>query len=116
LDASAVSCDAGIPITAPGVWYTFIGTGDLVNLNTCTSTGIDSKIHVFTGNCTTPVCVTQNDDGCGAGVFTSSISFTAINGLAYYVLVSEFGTFGDGIDFELTVECVECESTPINDA
>jgi hypothetical protein len=117
LDPSAVSCDAGIPITSPGVWYTFIGTGDLVNLNTCSSTGIDSKIHVFTGNCATPVCVTQNDDGCGGvGVFTSSISFTAINGLAYYVLVSEFGTFGDGIDFDLTMECVDCPSTPVNDA
>ena len=115
LDPSAVSCDAGNPITAPGVWYTFIGTGDLVNLSTCGSAGGDTKIHVFTGDCNTPVCVTQNDDGCEAG-FLSSISFTAINGFAYYVLVSEFGTFGTGVDFELAMTCVECDNPAINDA
>lgn len=116
LDPSAVSCDPGNAITSPGVWYTLIGEGDLVNISTCgTTTGGDTKIHVFTGNCTTPVCVTQNDDGCGEG-FLSSISFTAQNGLAYYVLVSEFGTFGDGVDFDLTVSCVDCASTQINDA
>jgi len=114
LDPTAVSCDAGNAITSPGVWYTFIGTGDLVNLSTCGSAGGDTKIHVFTGDCSAPVCVTQNDDGCEAG-FLSSISFTAINGFAYYVLVSEFGTFGTGVDFELAMTCLECDNPAIND-
>lgn len=116
LDPLAVSCDANNAITSPGVWYTFIGTGDLVNLSTCgTTTGGDTKIHIFTGACDAPVCVTQNDDGCATGNL-SSISFTAINGFAYYVLVSEYGTFGNGVDFDLAMECVTCNSTAINDA
>ena len=113
-DPSAVSCDATNLVTSPGVWYTFIGTGELVSLSTCGSAGGDTKIHVFTGDCATPVCVTQNDDGCATG-FLSSISFTAINGFAYYVLVSEFGA-GQGIDFVLEMSCVDCPNgSPIND-
>jgi hypothetical protein len=114
LDPSAVSCDANNAITSPGVWYTFIGTGDLVQLSTCNSAGGDTKIHVFSGDCNAPVCVTQNDDGCAGGGFLSSISFTAQNGVAYYVLVSEFGA-GNGIDFVLDMECVTCNGSPIND-
>jgi len=113
-DPSAISCDANTQITSPGVWYTFIGTGDLVNLSTCGSAAGDTRIHVFSGNCETPVCVTQNDDGCASG-FLSSVSFTAINGFAYYVLVSEFGTFGTGVNFELTMTCVQCNNTAVND-
>jgi len=114
IDPSAVSCDANIAVTSPGVWYTFIGTGQLVNLSTCGTAAGDTKIHVFTGDCSSPVCVTQNDDGCATG-FLSSISFTAINGFAYYVLVSEFGA-GVGIDFVLEMTCVDCPNgSPIND-
>jgi hypothetical protein len=114
LDPTAVSCDPDNAVTAPGVWYTFIGTGDLVNLSTCGSAGGDSKIHVFSGDCSSPVCVTQNDDGCATGLL-SSITFTAESGEAYYVLVSEYGTFGDGIDFVLSMECLNCTNSPFND-
>jgi hypothetical protein len=114
LDPTAVSCDPDNAIDAPGVWYTFIGTGDLVNLSTCGSAGGDSKIHIFSGDCSSPVCVTQNDDGCATGLL-SSIAFTAESGEAYYVLVSEYGTFGDGIDFELAMECLDCANAPFND-
>jgi hypothetical protein len=103
----------GIAVTSPGVWYTFIGTGDAFSLSTCNSGGGDTKIHVFTGDCSAPICVAANDDGCGTG-FLSSIAFTSVSGFAYYVLVSEFGA-GVGIDFTLDVACVDCNGTQIND-
>ena len=113
LDGTPPAC-TGIAVTAPGVWYTFIGTGDQVTLSTCNSPAGDTKIHVYAGDCTTPVCVAANDDGCGAG-FLSSVSFTSINGVAYNVLVSEFGA-GVGIDFNLEMTCLACAGAPINDA
>lgn len=103
----------GIAVTSPGVWYTFIGTGDAVNFSTCASGAGDTKIHVYTGDCLTPVCVAANDDGCDAGLL-SSITFTSINGFAYYILVSEFGA-GNGIPFTLEMSCVDCDGAPIND-
>jgi len=114
LDPTAVSCDVTNAITSAGVWYTFIGTGDLVNFSTCGSAGGDTKIHVFTGNCSSLECVTDNDDGCSTG-FLSNISFTANNGVAYYVLVSEYGNVTEGLDFQLSMECVSCVNTPFND-
>jgi hypothetical protein len=114
LDPSAVSCDPDNGIDSPGVWYTFIGDGSLVNLSTCGSAAGDSKIHVFSGDCSNPVCVTQNDDGCATGNL-SNIAFTAEGGEVYYVLVSEFGTFGDGIDFVLEMQCLDCTNSPFND-
>ncbi len=121
IDGSTINANAdgtldactGIAVTSPGVWYTFIGTGDQVQLSTCNSAGGDTKIHVFVGDCVTPVCVAGNDDGCAAG-FLSSITFTTINGFAYYVLVSEFGA-GNGIDFTLEMTCVDCDGIAIND-
>ena len=110
-DGTPPTC--GIVITAPGVWYTFIGTGDQVTLTTCNSPAGDTKIHVFSGDCTTPVCVAANDDGCAAG-FLSSVSFTSVNGVAYNILVSEFGA-GIGINFNLEMICSACAGSPIND-
>lgn len=112
LDPNAGSC-AGEDVTAPGVWYTFIGTGEQATVSTCASAAGDTKINVYTGNCTTPVCVTANDDGCG-GSGLSSVTFSTINGIAYYVLVSEFGQ-GAGIPFTLSVTCTDCPNVPIND-
>ena len=121
IDGSTINANAdgtldacsGIAVTSPGVWYTFIGTGDQVQLSTCNSAGGDTKIHVFVGDCGNPVCVAGNDDGCDAG-FLSSITFTTVVGFAYYALVSEFGA-GNGLDFTLDMTCVDCDGTAIND-
>lgn len=111
-DAEAFDC-AGTTVTSPGVWYVFIGDGSQVNLTTCGSAGGDTKIHVFSGSCGSLQCVASNDDGCPAG-FLSSVTFTSQNGIAYRVLVSEFGV-GQGIPFTLEMNCLECNDIPVND-
>lgn len=91
----------GTPLnTAPGVWYTFVGTGQLTTLNTCTGTSYDSKIGVFSGTCASLVCVAGNDDFCGV---QSQVSFMATLGTTYYVLVTGFGTSSGA--FTLTMSC-----------
>jgi len=111
LDTDAIDCAPEL-VTSPGVWYTFIGTGDGVSISLCNSVGGDSKLHIYTGSCGNFTCVASNDDQCGV---LSSVFFNTVNGAAYYVMVSEFGTFGDGFDFVLDMTCVDCNDTPIND-
>jgi hypothetical protein len=101
----------GIPVTSPGVWYTFIGTGEQVTISTCTSAAADTRIHVYAGSCNSPVCMGANDDGCG---LLSSLTFTTLNGIVYNVLVSEFGA-GNGVPFVLDMTCVTCDNIPFND-
>lgn len=103
----------GIAQTSPGVWYTFIGTGDQVILSTCAS-AVDTKIQVFAGNCANLSCVAANDDDPNCAGFASTVVFTSLPAVQYYVLVSEFGA-GVGIDFDLSMECIACGGAPIND-
>ncbi|MFZ1785910.1 MAG: hypothetical protein WAU23_11965, partial [Ferruginibacter sp.] len=87
--------------SAPGVWYSFAGNGAIVTINTCTGTGYDSKLGVFSGTCAGLVCVTGNDDFCG---LQSQVSFTSVIGTTYYVLVTGFSTASGA--FTLTTSCV----------
>ena len=85
--------------TAPGVWYTFVGTGQSTTLSLCGS-GYDTKVGVFTGTCAALVCVTGNDDFCG---LQSSVTFATTLGTTYYVLVTGFGTATGA--FTMTMTC-----------
>ena len=52
----------------PGAWYSVVGTGNELTLSTCTGNifldenGYDSQIVVFSGDCSSLVCVAGNDD------------------------------------------------------
>lgn len=100
LDATAINC--GTAVTAPGVWYSIVGTGEAITLSTCPDFGYDTKINVYRGGCAAPICVTGNDDGgtCDVG---STASFPSEAGIAYLILVQGFeGTTGT---FDLEVTC-----------
>lgn len=89
--------------SAGGVWYTFTGLGDNITVSTCgAGTDYDTKIGVFSGDCTLAglVCVGGNDDDCG---LQSSVTFAAMNGTEYYIYVSGFGS--NTGTFELSVDC-----------
>lgn len=110
LDLNLPTC-SGEDVTAPGVWYTFIGTGQQATVSLCGGSTGDSKIGIYTGSCNAPVCVAANDDDCGA---LSSVSFSTINGFVYNIIVSEFGA-GVGIPFTLSLTCTDCAQVPTND-
>lgn len=106
-DNTAPACN--YTVDAPGVWYSIVGDNSLVTLSLCNGTTYDSKIHVYTGDCTALTCVTDDDDFCGfAG--PSQVSFTAQTGVTYYILVN--GYIGSLGDFVFTVQC---DTPPAND-
>jgi subtilisin-like proprotein convertase family protein len=54
--------------TAPGVWYSVIGTGNTMTASTCNQADYDTKISIFCGTCPTgggsDCCVANGTPGC----------------------------------------------------
>jgi subtilisin-like proprotein convertase family protein len=82
-----------------GVWYKYVGTGDIVTAATCLTASFDSKINVYSGSCGALVCIGGNDDGCGA---RSTVTFTTLVGTDYYILVTGFGSATSAFTFNIT--------------
>lgn len=97
-DPEAFTC--GTDISAPGLWYTFVGDGQNVIIATCTQYGYDTKLNAYSGSCTNLTCITGIDDYCNNG---SLISFPTINGVTYYILVQGWG--GQVGSYTLTRTC-----------
>jgi hypothetical protein len=85
----------GLGTASNGVWYRFVGTGGIVDVNTCTGTSYDSQLAVYTGACGALTCIAGNDDNCG---LSSRVTLCTSAGTVYYVRVFGFstasGTFG----------------------
>ena len=104
------SLDCGTAVTAPGVWYSVVGTGNTMTASTCNdgdpSTGganYDTKISVYCADCEVNECIGGQDDNFAEGCsgFTTKFSWPTQAGTTYKVLVHGFGT-GTG-DFDLAI-------------
>jgi len=94
---------------APGVWYSFEGTGDDVLLSTC-GTPWDTVIAVFEGDATAISCNGGDDDNYACSGFGSSseYEFTANAGTTYYIYVTPYSNYtsvGSG-DYTLEITCM----------
>ncbi|RTY95843.1 gliding motility-associated C-terminal domain-containing protein [Flavobacterium sp. GT3R68] len=95
-----------------GLWYSYVGTGDVVTFSLCGS-AYDTKIQVVTGACGTFTCVTGNDDFCST---QSQVTINSVLGINYYVYVFGYATASppQGV-FVLNVTCVPPPPPPAND-
>lgn len=114
VDTFAPDCldSLGFPVfvTAPGVWYQVIGTGNTMSVSTCSpATDYDTQLTVYCGCCDTLACVRANDDDSGAlpscdlgGLNRkSTVNFCSQLGTPYLILVHGYN-LEDG-NFELIV-------------
>jgi hypothetical protein len=85
--------------TSGGLWYKFIGTGQIITASLCGSS-YDTKIGVFTGSCSNLICITGNDDFCG---HQSEVEFATTAGTTYYIYVTGFDTEVGA--FTLNISC-----------
>ncbi len=92
-----VECPA--PLTAPGIWYKYIGTGEMVSADVC-GASFDTKIYIYTGTCGSLTCMDGNDDYCN---LQSRVDWFAEAGEEYYILVHGFSS-STGI-FYLNIDC-----------
>jgi hypothetical protein len=112
---SGASIDTGYPspcgndagIAVGGVWYTVVGTGDMMTASTCSTYGgsanYDTQISVYCPTCAAPVCVDGNNDDCSGDDFLSStVHWCSRAGETYYVLVH--GSAGETGEFRLSIQ------------
>jgi hypothetical protein len=105
-DGPPSSCTGG---NAPDVWYTVVGTGGTIIINSCAGTNYDIELGVYTGTCGNLSSVACNDDFCG---LQSQVSWASTAGVTYYVRV--FGYYGNQGSFSFTVACPVTLTCPQN--
>ena len=89
------TCPGGYGQNTPGVWYTIVGNGSVMTASLCnTSPSVDSQLAVFTGNCSSPTCLTAVDDyGPSCASLQASVSFQTTAGVTYYIRVWRYSWF-----------------------
>ena len=92
-----------------GLWYSYLGNGDVVTASLCNST-FNTRIQVVTGACGAFTCVAGNDDSCAT---QSVATFITTPGVMYYIYVYGAGT-AQGV-FTLSITCVTPPPPPVND-
>ncbi len=102
-------------ISSPGVWYTFVGTGDAITASLCGS-AYDTQIFIYSGSCGSLTCIVSNDDAgaaCASSGLNSIANFSSTLGTNYYILVTGFAS-GTGA-YSLNIACVVPPVAPPND-
>lgn len=100
-ETNSIPVCAITPLSQPGVWYSVTGDGSLFKASLC-NTSWDSKLFVYTGNCSSLTIVGCNDDdGTDCSGTPSSIGWCTSPGTTYYILVTGFSTAND---FTLSVD------------
>ena len=102
--------DGVVESFSPDVWYQFIGTGGVHTATTCTgiseldSTGFDSQLIIYSGECGSLTCITGNDDNFASTCsgINAGASWLTEEGVTYYIRIMGFsgstGQFGLRID------------------
>lgn len=109
----ALTCGAA-NVTSSGMWYTFTGTGETVTLSTCGTADFDTKISVYSGLCSDPLCIAGGDDANGCPNNSSRVEFATSDGTVYTVLVH--GYQGQVGTFTLSMSCAAaCSPVAEND-
>ncbi|MGB1270283.1 MAG: choice-of-anchor L domain-containing protein [Flavobacteriaceae bacterium] len=108
-NSGAPGASCGTSAGAPGIWYSFMGNGDIVTASLCGSS-YDTKIQVYNGDCGTLNCVTGNDDSCG---LQSEVLFVSSPGVQYYIYV--FGFSSSVGNYTLDISCATPPPPPAND-
>lgn len=83
----------------PGVWFSVVGTGDILEAVTCFGSSFDTWISVGSGpSCSNVTCVAFADGGCASSQTGSAIAWPSVANETYYIHVSganssSLGTF-----------------------
>jgi len=106
----AVPCTVSSGAASAGMWFTFTGNGNILEVTTCDGATFDTVLRVFSGACGALTCVDGNDDG-GCGV-QSRVSFLSQAGVTYYAYVSAYGSAVSG---PVTLTVIDLGSPQGND-
>ncbi len=116
-DTATVEADSPADTDSPNVWYSFLGTGQDVFLDTCAplNTDFDTEILIFTGTSGNLTLIDDAYDECGfADGYKAQTTFTAEAGIMYWISVEGYNS-GDTGAFEMSVTCTGTEAFVYND-
>jgi hypothetical protein len=85
-----------------GIWFTFVGTGQLTTVSTAGSS-FNTQLNIYTGTCGALSCVAGDDDS-GPGN-TSEVVFCAASGVTYYIYLDSDVALPAGT-YSISVSCV----------
>ena len=104
-DVATIETDTQADNDSPNVWYSFLGTGDVVTLSTCANTSFDSEILVFTGTSGNLTLIDDGYDECSPNsTYEAETTFTSVLGTQYFISVEGWNV-GDTGTFELAISC-----------
>jgi len=93
----------GVTITSPGVWYSFVGTGQDITVSFCGSV-LPTSLNVYSGTCSSLTCIGGNEGNyTSCGDNNAYYTFTSVNGTTYYFFVHGIGTATG--TFTMNVSC-----------
>lgn len=101
-NSSAFSCSEEPGSESQALWYTLVGTGEIIKLSTCSAeTDFSTKIHVFSGSCSDLECISDVSVTSCEG--QSMVSFQSAIDEVYYARIggvnaSDAGNFVLEID------------------
>jgi len=108
----ASACGSATGANFKGVWHTITATSNgPITLSAC-GTEFDAYLRVYSGDCTTQVCVSNvsgtgyADSGCPAPNLYNAptLTFTATAGTTYYILLTGFAATRIG-NYSITATC-----------
>ncbi|MCX5690241.1 MAG: proprotein convertase P-domain-containing protein [Planctomycetota bacterium] len=104
IDTGNALCN-GQTISAGGVWYSAVGTGNTMTATLCGGPSYDSRISVYCNAGGALTCVGGNDDSCA---LLSTVAFCTQESAQYYILVHGFGTATGAFQISLTDDSTPC--------
>lgn len=94
IDQLAYDCGTDVTGIGGGIWYKFVGTGNLCRLDMCIGgTTFDSQLSVYCGACDALVCVAGADDE-GPCSPQTQLDFCTEAGKQYFLLIHGFRATG----------------------
>ena len=79
------------------VWFTYTATATgVTTVSTCGTATFDTRLAAFSGTCDNLTAIGCNDDGSGCSGFTSLMTFNAVCGETYYIVLGAYSTVGFG--------------------
>jgi hypothetical protein len=91
----------GVSVVNPGVWFSIIGNGSLLEIDTCVEPGhpTNHNVSVFCGDCTDLHCRVQ---GPLVGFCPNSVGLCTEVGVEYFILVHGVHASGGGFSLVFT--------------
>jgi hypothetical protein len=113
VNSTSVAHGSGCTMSNNGVWYSFVGDGQITTISTTGTGGFDQEMAIASGSCGSLTNIACRDVGASNG--TETHTFTTTVGVTYYVYVAYYTTGATTGTFTISRTCTPPPPPPAND-